>query len=823
MNSTNETGPAPLSLPYVISEVLVAVVAVIGNALTITVFVLERKLRRRTNYYIVSLALADLLVGVFGIPFAILTSVGLPRPLWACLFMLSTLLVLCTVSIFCLLAVSVDRYWAILHPLRYSRVMTARIARRIILVCWVAGTLVGLLPVMGWYNTTNEYEEVCFFVEVMSYNYLVFIYFATIVIPGLLMVVFYTHIYTVVLKQLRQIAAQEPQGDTASVGTQCSQRQRSSIFRSQSRGQVSESSRYDPHRASTNTNLASMNQVTHPNKREVKAAKSLSIIVLFFMISWFPLYTINCVKAFCQECEASGGLMFFTITLSHLNSAINPFLYAYHMQDFRLALKSFIMRYILRRPLDTDNPFNRSIASQHYQSTVHRFNVNDTACLTNLHTPRSHNSPVSGSPLPGMSMDGIRSRASTLGSFGPWDSNRALSTSISFPSSPAFTTPSSVAAHLGDLSSHRYPRSTTLSSHVGPTSAADIQDAANESSQVLLSSAVTLCVPPTHHGHTLNSYTSTHNNNLSPPDQQPHLTSSAASVPLLTEVADASNVSVTINHPKWSLGSDQYEAPPVEGVAEATMKVRDLSLEPKEVNNIHSRPESLETTKSLPNSEPKPVNDSVHNTTATGGSLSNKTECVEINKREGSPSCQADSTIFPLAPTASVETLQDSPRNGTSHPGQDDFEAVSVAEEALSQAASGRVSSQAIEVTDTSGINHSNAQTPTSLFSNGSACGPMHSSPEDGLSSPTCPVALGPETLIPQVTESEPSLLLRELGKYLPKILQKREGSHRSRFFRLPNWWSQDSRHKSYHGMSLESSDPTLTRRARSISGAIGT
>ncbi|MPC39378.1 Adenosine receptor A2b [Portunus trituberculatus] len=119
-----------LNVPYFISEVLVAVVAVIGNALTITVFVVERKLRRRTNYYIVSLALADLLVGVFGIPFAILTSVGLPRPLWACLFMLSTLLVLCTVSIFCLLAVSVDRYWAILHPLRYSRVMTARIARR---------------------------------------------------------------------------------------------------------------------------------------------------------------------------------------------------------------------------------------------------------------------------------------------------------------------------------------------------------------------------------------------------------------------------------------------------------------------------------------------------------------------------------------------------------------------------------------------------------------------------------------------------------------------------------------------------------------------
>lgn len=122
-------GLPPLNVPYTVSEVLVAVVAIIGNALTITVFVVDRKLRRLTNYYIVSLALADLLVGVLGIPFAILTAIGLPRLLWPCLLMLSTLLMLCTISIFCLVAVSVDRYWAILHPLRYSRVMTAKIVR----------------------------------------------------------------------------------------------------------------------------------------------------------------------------------------------------------------------------------------------------------------------------------------------------------------------------------------------------------------------------------------------------------------------------------------------------------------------------------------------------------------------------------------------------------------------------------------------------------------------------------------------------------------------------------------------------------------------
>lgn len=115
------TDISELNIPYTVCEVLVAIMAVIGNAMVIIVFRRERKLRRRTNYYIISLATADFLVGLLGIPFAILASVGLPTNLHACLFTVSLLVVLCTISIFCLVAVSVDRYWAILHPMGYSR------------------------------------------------------------------------------------------------------------------------------------------------------------------------------------------------------------------------------------------------------------------------------------------------------------------------------------------------------------------------------------------------------------------------------------------------------------------------------------------------------------------------------------------------------------------------------------------------------------------------------------------------------------------------------------------------------------------------------
>lgn len=123
LHHTNDGGTNinELNVPYTALEILVAFFAIVGNAMVIIVFHRERRLRRRTNYYIVSLALADFLVGLLGIPFAILASIGLPTNLYSCLFTVSLLIVLCTISIFCLVAVSIDRYWAILYPLAYSR------------------------------------------------------------------------------------------------------------------------------------------------------------------------------------------------------------------------------------------------------------------------------------------------------------------------------------------------------------------------------------------------------------------------------------------------------------------------------------------------------------------------------------------------------------------------------------------------------------------------------------------------------------------------------------------------------------------------------
>ncbi|XP_041977706.1 adenosine receptor A3 [Aricia agestis] len=306
---TTSVDPAPHRSPtpelhatYTSLEILVALVAVVGNTMVIHVFRRDRRLRRRTNYYIVSLAIADLLVGVLGIPFAILASVGLPRNLYACLFTTSVLVMLCTISIFCLVAVSVDRYWAILHPMYYSRNVRTKTAILIISACWAAGAVVGLLPLFGWHAAVDD-SPGCYFVEVMDYNYLLFLYFATIVTPSVLLAGFYAHIYRVVVKQMSAVVTVE--GGQGREGTM-------------------------------------LRVLGAAQKREVKATQNLAIIVFFFIICWIPLYTINAIKAFMPTLDIPNTLTYFCIIFSHLNSAINPLLYAYHLKDFRAALKGLI-------------------------------------------------------------------------------------------------------------------------------------------------------------------------------------------------------------------------------------------------------------------------------------------------------------------------------------------------------------------------------------------------------------------------------------------------------------------------------------------------
>lgn len=101
---------------YVALELVIAALAVAGNVLVCAAVGASSALQTPTNYFLVSLATADVAVGLFAIPFAITISLGFCTDFHGCLFL--ACFVLTQSSIFSLLAVAVDRYLAIRVPLR---------------------------------------------------------------------------------------------------------------------------------------------------------------------------------------------------------------------------------------------------------------------------------------------------------------------------------------------------------------------------------------------------------------------------------------------------------------------------------------------------------------------------------------------------------------------------------------------------------------------------------------------------------------------------------------------------------------------------------
>ncbi|KAM3869372.1 adenosine receptor A2b [Diretmus argenteus] len=323
---------------YIAIELIIAVLSISGNILVCWAVAINTTLKNATNYFLVSLAVADILVGCLAIPFAITISTGIVLDFYGCLFLACFVLVLTQSSIFSLLAIAIDRYLAVKIPLRYKELMTGKRARKIITILWILSFVIGLIPFLGWNlkdskeacgnngssgqdnNTTDvgfsegpwgggflrSCKLMCFFESVVDMQYMVYFnFFVCVLLPLLIMLGIYIKIFTVARKQLRQIELKcVGNGDSHHHGLL---------------------------------------------QREIRAAKSLSIIVGLFAVCWLPVHILNCLTLFYEELYKPPVIMYVAIILSHANSAVNPIIYAYRIQDFRNTFRKILTQHFLCR------------------------------------------------------------------------------------------------------------------------------------------------------------------------------------------------------------------------------------------------------------------------------------------------------------------------------------------------------------------------------------------------------------------------------------------------------------------------------------------
>ena len=177
---------------------VIVVLVVLGNALVIAAVILRRRLRSATGLLILSLAVADLMVGLVILPFSIaneaLNRYWIFGDTW-CTMWLTMDIWMCTASIYNLVAISIDRYIAIIKPLNYPMLVTKFRARCIVAAVWI-GSFIICSPSFLLASTDTSKPKDCKCTPANSgIAYIIFSASSSFYIPMIIVIFVYVRIY----------------------------------------------------------------------------------------------------------------------------------------------------------------------------------------------------------------------------------------------------------------------------------------------------------------------------------------------------------------------------------------------------------------------------------------------------------------------------------------------------------------------------------------------------------------------------------------------------------------------------------------------------
>ncbi|XP_077277087.1 5-hydroxytryptamine receptor 2B isoform X2 [Temnothorax americanus] len=128
-----------------------------GNILVCLAITWERRLQNVTNYFLMSLAITDLMVAILVMPLGILTLVRgyFPLPSVYCLAWICLDVLFCTASIMHLCTISVDRYLSLRYPMKFGRNKTKKRVTLKITFVWILSIAISL-PLSLMYSKEDD-------------------------------------------------------------------------------------------------------------------------------------------------------------------------------------------------------------------------------------------------------------------------------------------------------------------------------------------------------------------------------------------------------------------------------------------------------------------------------------------------------------------------------------------------------------------------------------------------------------------------------------------------------------------------------------------
>ncbi|XP_017041075.1 octopamine receptor beta-2R [Drosophila ficusphila] len=320
---------------------LIIIAAICGNLLVIISVMRVRKLRVITNYFVVSLAMADIMVAIMAMTFNFSVQVTgrwnfspFLCDLWNSLDVYFS-----TASILHLCCISVDRYYAIVKPLKYPISMTKRVVGIMLLNTWISPALLSFLPIfIGWYTTeehlvfVDKHPEQCAFV--VNKYYAVISSSISFWIPCTIMIFTYLAIFREANRQEKQLMMRH--GNAMLMHRPSMQPSGEALSGSGSSKTLTLHEVEQEHTPTKDKHLIKM-------KREHKAARTLGIIMGTFILCWLPFFLWYTLSMTCVVCQVPDIVVSILFWIGYFNSTLNPLIYAYFNRDFREAFRNTLL------------------------------------------------------------------------------------------------------------------------------------------------------------------------------------------------------------------------------------------------------------------------------------------------------------------------------------------------------------------------------------------------------------------------------------------------------------------------------------------------
>ncbi|XP_054465782.1 thyrotropin-releasing hormone receptor-like [Anoplopoma fimbria] len=290
---------------------LICIIGIAGNIMVVLVVLRTKHMVTPTNCYLVSLAVADLIV---------LLAAGLPNisdvvAFWiygytGCLCITYLQYLGINVSSCSITAFTIERYIAICHSIKAQFICTVSRAKRIIAAVWIFTSLYCIM----WFFLVDTDETVYTNGVVVtcgyrvSRNYYMPIYFLDFtlfyVIPLVLATVLYGLIARILFMSPLPLHLNDGGG---------------SVHQGQS----------------NSTNKACKGAFS----ARKQITKMLAVVVVLFAVLWMPYRTLVVVNSFIDPPYHNTWFLLFCRMCIYTNSAINPIIYNLMSQKFRVAFK----------------------------------------------------------------------------------------------------------------------------------------------------------------------------------------------------------------------------------------------------------------------------------------------------------------------------------------------------------------------------------------------------------------------------------------------------------------------------------------------------